>query len=671
MAEHIRNELARAGSPVRPARVTTLAKFLEPLTPLAAAPEPVLHLLIDQALDRVRSLRFAAVAEFRGFVHALAALIEEAPASALSGAFGEDLARVFRDVEAALAARGMGLRNHRLDSCRKGPRPAMKHVVFDGFFSFSYAELDFIAALAAHTDVTITLPDCPSSSAARERMLAAGLAEQRLSGIHRQPRRKEFAAPTLERETEEIARRILEHSARGRKFREMGVILRSRDPYGSALETTLARFGIPARLYFSDPLAMHPVVSFLSGVVRVMLNGWDHASLLTLLRMPVSGSGATPAGDRFDFAMREKIPGVGLPLPELDDAPEAVASLAALDGWRRERLDPADWAARLKKLRGLAPKPVVGDLISREQLNIWRSTSAALDAFTVALDETAAALAGAGRMPLAEFWRQAEVVLALDPLRVADRRRDVVHVMDVFEARQWELPVVFICGLMERHFPQYHREDPLLNDAARRRAGLKTSADLQAEERFLFELATTRATEEVVLSYARFNEKGEETLPSFFFACGEKKAGTNAGLPAGLPAPQRSTTRLCAINLRRSTSRLHRRRSRVSSSARFNSSRPRLCDCAGGPRRRATALIFWFRAVFCTARWRSSPGCPCWAARFSTRYLKTSAAARASPRPTEPKPYVWSCCVTSKDSLKTGSSRSSGRAASKRNSVFL
>jgi RecB family exonuclease len=32
----------------------------------------------------------------------------------------------------------------------------------------------------------------------------------------------------------------------------------------------------------------------------------------------------------------------------------------------------------------------------------------------------------------------------------------------------------------------------------------------------MFELATTRATEQTILSFARFNEKGEETLPSFF-----------------------------------------------------------------------------------------------------------------------------------------------------------
>ena len=44
----------------------------------------------------------------------------------------------------------------------------------------------------------------------------------------------------------------------------------------------------------------------------------------------------------------------------------------------------------------------------------------------------------------------------------------------------------------------------VLGDVARQRAGLDTAADRQSEEQFLFEIATSRATEETVLSYPRF-----------------------------------------------------------------------------------------------------------------------------------------------------------------------
>jgi ATP-dependent exoDNAse (exonuclease V) beta subunit len=514
MAEHVRHELARAKVRVRPSRVTTLAQCLDQWTSLKPGSETRLHFLIRQALEKEPSPRFAAVAEFPGFHRAVAALLEEAPGSVLH----EDLAKLFDTVNAALAARGMGLRNQRLRSCNFDTLPA--HLAFDGFFSFSEVELDFIQRIAPRSAVTLTLPDWPGNAAIRQRLLSTGFIEQIQTEVYRKPpRRVLLCAPTLERETEEIARRILEERSKGRAFGEMGIILRARDPYLPALETTLARFGIPARSYFSDRLDTHPAVQYLSGVVRTMLQGWDHTSLLSLLRMPVSGVGATTAGDRLDFELRRRLPGAGLPVRGLEDYPEVtrvLRSFEACDSWRGDRLDPREWATRLKSLRELLPEPVITDGVSRDQVRIWRSAEGALEAFETAVDETAAVFADTGRMRFEDFWRQVEAALALAPLRTFDRRREVVHVMDVFEARQWELPVVFVCGLVERFFPQYHREDPLLSDAARRRAGLRTSEDRQAEEQFLFDLAITRATEELILSYPRLDDRGEETLPSFF-----------------------------------------------------------------------------------------------------------------------------------------------------------
>jgi ATP-dependent helicase/nuclease subunit B len=180
------------------------------------------------------------------------------------------------------------------------------------------------------------------------------------------------------------------------------------------------------------------------------------------------------------------------------------------------RLEPADWAARLKKVREWDPAVAVEDRADLDRIGAWRSTQLARAGFDDALDATATAFDGEGRIPLAAFWKQVESVLAQEPLRVPDNRRNVVHVLDAYEARQWSLPLVFVCGLTERHFPQYHREDPIVGDATLGRAGLDTAADREREERFLFDIATSRATEETVLSYPRFDEAGQPTLPSFF-----------------------------------------------------------------------------------------------------------------------------------------------------------
>jgi ATP-dependent helicase/DNAse subunit B len=517
MAEHIRNELARALVPVRPSRVLTLAQFLDRMSGLAAPSKAHLHTLIEQELDRLKIERFSAVAEYRGFRSAIAGLMEEVD----RGGLPQDLARLTEEVERALASKGLGLRNARLRAAARAdsavpPLIVPSVIIVDGFFTFSDAELDFIEGLARCARIVVTLPEWPGSAAARSCLIATGFIETTLTGVHRAPLQEVFSTATIEQEIEEIARRILDEVARGRAFREMGIVLRVREPYASALSTVLARFGIPARFYFADPVSSHPAIQFLSGVVRASLGGWDHADLLRVLRMPVSGLGATPDGDRFDFDTRASLPGRGLPLVGL---PEPLASgLAGMVSWSRDRIDAAGWAARIKTLRGVIPHPEVRDTFSAEQLAGWFSTAHILDAFDAALDEAAATFPDTARIPLSEFWSRVETALELNELRRPDRRRDVVHVVDVFEARQWELPIVFVCGMVERHFPQYHREDPLLDDVARRRAGLQTSVELQRQERSLFQLATSRATERAILSYSRFDEKGDPALPSFFLA---------------------------------------------------------------------------------------------------------------------------------------------------------
>jgi len=143
-----------------------------------------------------------------------------------------------------------------------------------------------------------------------------------------------------------------------------------------------------------------------------------------------------------------------------------------------------------------------------------------VELFDGAMEETARAL-GERPVPLREFWRAAKSVLRLTPLRVDDGRRNVVHVLGAHEARQWRLPVVFMCGLVEKQFPKFHTQDPFFPEAARaqlKQAGirLRTAADFEAEERFLFDWAVTRATELLTLSYPQCDARGQPTLPSLY-----------------------------------------------------------------------------------------------------------------------------------------------------------
>src|SRR5207302_6067931 len=100
-----------------------------------------------------------------------------------------------------------------------------------------------------------------------------GFTERRLEQKRPEPAVQNFSAPTVDREAEEIARRILVRVEAGTAFREIGIIVRNPDVYLPALRAALERFGIPARFYFSDALHEHSRVRHLAGRITALLSG--------------------------------------------------------------------------------------------------------------------------------------------------------------------------------------------------------------------------------------------------------------------------------------------------------------------------------------------------------------------------------------------------------------
>ncbi len=158
-------------------------------------------------------------------------------------------------------------------------------------------------------------------------------------------------APSPEREADEIARRILELNARGTEFPAIAVALRDVESWLPLIKGTFDRFGIPARYYFATPVRKHPVAIFLDGLITCALNDWDFNSTLTALRAHPAW-GHTAAFDRFDFHVRDKMPGHGaqelLAVCEPGPVRNHIADCLKIDKLCGDRLRPA---ARQQKVR--------------------------------------------------------------------------------------------------------------------------------------------------------------------------------------------------------------------------------------------------------------------------------------------------------------------------------
>jgi ATP-dependent helicase/DNAse subunit B len=536
LAQHLQNQLAREGFVFRRGIVQTLSAFVRDLTPDAnEASDAVRYLLVEAAAKRITRPEFARVADLPGFCASLKRVIDEfasagctsdrlaavLPDAPLADAF----VAVYREVDQELARRGLVTRAERLvRAAERFPSSGIESVWLDGFHVLTDPELNAIEVMGRHADITLTLNEDDLTGAMRTRLLAMGFREECGTGARPRSVRALVTAPSIEREVEEIARRIVEQAMAGRPYREMAIIVRASEIYVPILRTTLERFGIPAVFYFESGLERHPAVRFVSGTVEAMLSGWDHEKTLAALRL-VPPLAVSKSMDWFDFKVREQIPNAGLDaLRELqtdDSILRVLDAMAEIEAWRSLELPPSGWAARFRELRQLFRPARPLDPASHELALQWRSHSRALDAFEEAADEASQAMDAEPAIPLNGYWHVVKSLLRLKPLRPSDGRRNVVHVLSAKEARQWVLPIVFVCGMVEKQFPRMQQQDPFFPDAARcrlRASGVRvrTSAEFDREERALFDSAITRATLLTVLSYPEFDARGERNLPSLY-----------------------------------------------------------------------------------------------------------------------------------------------------------
>ncbi|MFO0933012.1 MAG: PD-(D/E)XK nuclease family protein [Planctomycetota bacterium] len=379
-------------------------------------------------------------------------------------------------------------------------------------------------------------------------------------------------------EIDRIGREILRLRRAGEigSFREVGVVVRRLDGVGPAMRRALEALGVPARLATGGArLSSEAVVRAVRGPLALLAGDdgeddeadFDPFLLLDHLRWRALASGAPfPVAlvDALDHrwrsdvapaswsAWRDEVVGAG-------EGPAAVA--VALDALvRRARaLDaaeppspPAAVAALLAEaLAAWLPLPAGGALDDagrpldpEDDARIVRARTARTRLLALAREgaRVAPGLASAGsptvRAAVEDLLAAADDASAEPP----DRRLDTVHLLDVEEARHWELPVVFVAGLVDKAFPLRPREDVLLRDEDRERLAdgdpdalpWRTAREAEADERRFFLVALTRARRRLYLTRPEADEDGRAAAPSPFVAAVAEALGRPEGDPDAL-----------------------------------------------------------------------------------------------------------------------------------------
>lgn len=546
--EHTRNSLLRLnpGAVLEGRGVVTFPELIREL--VDAPPEfsaARREMMVERLLREMDHPYFRAVRDFPGFRETLADEADRALAGGNAGGNGGGIrprgapprARAFLDFLTEYTRATAQFRRPAKTNAQAGL------VLVDGFTDFTADQqriLEQLAARASHTVVTL-----PESCATARRTLVDGLGfvEERLTGDYRgRPTPVAVACDDRRAEVVFVARRILELvRQQGYRYRDIGIVVQEASAYLGAIGDIFRGLQIPARMFFPTVAADTSLGRHLIACLRLLRASQvahtpvAHTEVQTAARLAVLKSPWGMSQSREWIARREFEAAAGrlsrLPLgTSLDWEPPAtpkpgtpknVAAMAraVLDTWERltrfgETLPAADHARALE-LRADA-------LTLRRAWELPGEIADAAQAEGVSMDFPA-------------FLNAVERQLRQSRFRVRDRRVDAVNVMNAYEARQWELRAVFVIGAIEGEFPRPPRAPLFLPD---------TSAEQVREQEYLFDVATTRARDQLTITWPLADARGVALTPSRFVA---------HLVPEAAPRPRRAAilpSRVEALRLR-------------------------------------------------------------------------------------------------------------------------
>ena len=494
------------------------------------------------ALDTIRDSSASA-----GFADVLLDALGELESALVDlDAVGGDLGHLARAYRAELRSLGVrdrdGLRRSAAERIQSDLDAWDRTPVFAyGFEDLTAAEWALIEALAARTDVTVSIPYEPGrvafaaleSTVGDLARLAAGAVTE-LPPMERRPvpialvhlERGLFGdGPALEQPLEGsveflegagargtvelVGAELLELTRSGTPLERIGVVCESPDRWRATFESVLGTLGIPYAFEHPSRLGETALGRGFVALLRYAWLGGGRGELFSFLRSPFSGLERRSV-DFVEGRLRgravvdparveeetEKLRGAHIPaLAELRAEPDPILAARSL------------LQTMVRNAWGLEAPPVGDD--ARGDARAYRAAVrtlaeleeyAQLDARDIANEDLIAALERTVVRPVA----------AAETGRVA--------VLDYSRARTRTFDVVFLLGLEEGSLPRRDRPSPLLDDDLRRDLGGRLERpNAVARDRYLFYTACTRPTQRLVLVREAASDEGVPREPSPFW----------------------------------------------------------------------------------------------------------------------------------------------------------
>ncbi len=473
---------------------------------------------------------------------------------------------------------------------------SLAQAFYYGFYDLTQVQLSFFEAVsqAAATTLLFPLDGHPSFRFARrffdrsiQPLVPAPDRIVHLSGASPALRRPSLTVRSVVGAEEELAstcRRILDLvETNGYRFKDIGVVARTLDPYRAALPAVFGRHRIPLVTSVGRPLLHEPLCKTLLQLAALPLHDYYRGTVLDVVTSPLYRS---PHCDRapethvrpdlwklivpalhITRGMEEwaRLEAAGRAAVEIEggeedygvgsiDVPpevirllwQVVSELLAETGALPARGTAAQHVAAFQQLlaRHLS-RPTGTDGENEENEERLALVWDALDGVFLTLAQLDAIGDDIGWSEFVELLIHImeRTTVPLDP---ADHQG--VTVLDVMAARGLSFKALFVLGINEKVFPRYIREDPFLRDRHRRvldeTLGFKIDEKLAGyeEEAVLLALVQQAATDRLMLSYQRADEQGRVLTASPYVAEAARLGGLEE--PPIEAVPRRLTDRV-------------------------------------------------------------------------------------------------------------------------------